>query len=302
MKKKTFQIFIAFAILAVLASVGIAGFSIYRQYKTDRDVHNSWVSENDSEELLEIHFFNVGEADSTLVTCGGYTMLIDGGSPDSSSFLYSYLEQNEIAFLDYMICTHPHEDHVGGLAGALNYAKVGTIYAPVTEYDTRAFNSFLKYVDKQEKTITIPTAGDSFTLGNATVEIIGPVDPSLGKDNENNLSIMIRIEYGKTSFLITGDAEEIEEQSVLDAGFRVKSTVLRVGHHGSYTSTSESFLKAVSPKYCVISVGKDNAYGHPHEEVLRRLEAYRTTVYRTDQNGSITCFSDGHTVRLSTEK
>ena len=333
MKKRTYRIFVAFAILAVLIAVGVAGYSIYRQHAPQRNMpdmqesgaevqrqqtsedtrtQEATVTEETGSESVqqglpedsyfEIDFLDVGEADSTLVRCDGHYMLIDGGNPGSSSFLYAYLQQNGIDYIDYMVCTHAHEDHVGGLAGALNYAKVGTAYAPVTEYDTRAFNSFVKYLGEQEKSITIPAAGDTFMLGNARVQIVGPVDMSLAGDNANNTSIVVHITYGNTTFLITGDAEEIEEQSIVDAGYDIKSMVLRVGHHGSYTSTSERFLRAVAPEYCVISVGKDNAYDHPHDQVLNRIAGYGAEVYRTDLNGDITCISDGETVRFSMEK
>ena len=333
MKRRTYRVFVAFAILAVLIAVGITGYSVFRQHQSQRNTPDATVSdevfqnqeqteeirdretvgssdepaESQSNELpegsyFEIDFFDVGEADSTLVKCDGHYMLIDGGNPGSSSFLYSYLEQNEIDYIDYMVCTHAHEDHAGGLAGALNYAKVGLAYAPVTEYDTRAFNSFVKYLEQQGKSITIPAADDHFMLGNASVRIVGPVDMSLAGDNANNTSIVVHITYGDTAFLITGDAEEIEEQSIVEAGYEIKSTVLRVGHHGSYTSTSEDFLKAVSPEYCVISVGVDNAYGHPHDEVMSRIARYGATIYRTYLNGDIICTSDGKKVQFSTEK
>ena len=330
MKKRTYRIFVAFAILAVLIAVGVAGYSVYRQHAPQRNMPESGAEvqrqqtsedtrtqeatvtkETGSESVqqglpedsyFEIDFLDVGEADSTLVRCDGHYMLIDGGNPGSSSFLYAYLQQNGIDYIDYMVCTHAHEDHVGGLAGALNYAKVGTAYAPVTEYDTRAFNSFVKYLGEQWKSITIPAAGDTFMLGNARVQIVGPVDMSLAGENANNTSIVVHITYGNTAFLVTGDAEEIEEQSIVDAGYDIRSTVLRVGHHGSYTSTSERFLRAVAPEYCVISVGKDNAYDHPHDEVLNRIAGYGAEVYRTDLNGDITCISDGETVRFSMEK
>lgn len=251
---------------------------------------------------FEITFFDVGEGDSTLVKCDGQTMLIDGGLPGSSSFLYSYLKQNGIDYLDYIVCTHAHEDHVGGLSGALNYAGVGTVYAPVTEFDSRAFRSFVKYLGKQGKEITVPAAGHCFTLGSASVQIVGPVDMALATENVNNTSIVLRIVYGETSFLLTGDAETIEEESILDAGYDIRSDVLRVGHHGSYTSTSDDFLRAVSPDYCVISVGKDNAYGHPHDVVLNRITEFGAIVYRTDLDGYIACTSDGDNVTFRTEK
>ena len=337
MKRKTYRAVVFIAILSVIVAVGIAGYSLYQKYKppeTAPDTQIAVIEEGNKREegterteygtteqvisgdtvssthilpedsYFEICFFDVGEADSTLVRCDGHMMLVDGGGPGSSSFLYSYLEQNGIEYLDYIVCTHAHEDHVGGLAGALNYAKVGTAFAPMTEYDTRAFNSFVKYLGKQGRTITIPSAGDTFMLGNANVEILAPIDRDvpLAADDLNNASIILRIVYGETAFMITGDAEESEEQSVLDAGVNIKCNVLRVGHHGSYTSTSENFLRAVDPEYCVISVGKDNAYGHPHDEVMNRIAAFGAVVYRTDLNGSIVCTSDGKSVTFRAEK
>lgn len=309
MKRRTYRAFICLAILAIIIAVGIAGISLYQKHKPQETFSSSIseTSEENSSELpddsyFEITFFDVGEGDSTLLKCDGQTMLIDGGLPESSSFLYSYLMQHGIDYLDYIVCTHAHEDHVGGLSGALNYARVGTVYAPVTEFDTRAFQSFVKYLEKQEKEITVPSAGDSFTLGSALVQIVGPVDMAMAAENANNTSIVLRIVYGETSFLLTGDAETIEEESILDAGYDIRCDVLRVGHHGSYTSTSDAFLKAVSPDYCVISVGKDNAYGHPHDVVVDRIVESGAIIYRTDLDGYIACTSDGENVTFQTEK
>lgn len=309
MKRRTYRAFICLAVLAIIIAVGIAGISLYQKNKPQETFSGSIseTSEENSSGLLEdsyfeITFFDVGEGDSTLVKCDGQIMLIDGGLPGSSSFLYSYLMQHGIDYLDYIVCTHAHEDHVGGLSGALNYASVGTVYAPVTEFDSRAFRSFVKYLGKQGKEITVPSAGDSFMLGSASVQIVGPVDMGMAAENVNNTSIVLHIVYGETSFLVTGDAEAIEEESILDAGYDIRSDVLRVGHHGSYTSTSDAFLEAVSPDYCVISVGKDNAYGHPHDVVLDRIGEFGAIIYRTDLDGYIACTSDGENVTFRTEK
>ncbi len=310
-KKKIYRLILLFAILTITVVLKLEGDGTSRQGNgksvsvTGEEYGESGESETGiipDDSTLEIHFFDVGEADSTLVECDGCRMLIDGGNPGNSRFLYAYLEQHGIKYLDYMVCTHAHEDHVGGLAGALNYAKIGVAYAPVTEYDSRAFGSFIKYLEQQEKEITIPLAGDSFMLGHAKVTILAPIDMTLAENNTNNSSIVLRIVYGDTSFIITGDAETAEEQTILDAGYELKSTVLRAGHHGSNTSTSEDFFKAVAPDYCVISVGKDNQYGHPHEEILQRMEESNTILYRTDLNGTIDCVSDGKTVIFTTEK
>ena len=317
MRKKTYRVLIILAVVVVAFSIAIAiGVRFHQQSSNieaadttvgEAPSENSPVPESDislpdeqsvlpADSTFEIHFFDVGEADSTLVECDGHYMLIDGGNPSSSGFLYSYLKQHGIDYLDYIVCSHAHTDHVGGLAGALNYASVGIAYAPVVEYDSRAFNSFVKYLSAQDKEIIVPASGETIMLGSATVTFIGPVDLLLAELNMNNSSIILRIEYGNTSFLFTGDAEIEEELSVVSSGLKLQSTLLKVGHHGSYTSSTEAFLSAVDPKYAVISVGKDNEYGHPHDVIFERLSSVCDVIYRTDIDGEITCISDGMTL------
>lgn len=226
-------------------------------------------------------------------------MLIDGGNVADSDFIYAYLKEHNITSLEYIVCTHAHEDHVGGLSGALNYATVETVYCPVTEYDSRAFGSFVKYTQAQGKSIEIPGAGDTFMLGSAAVTIIGPVKEYT---ETNNTSIVLRIVFGDTSFLFTGDAEDEAEHDILEKEFNIKSTVLKVGHHGSSTSTSYSFLREVDPDYAIISCGKNNSYGHPHEETLSKLRDADVAVYRTDMQGTIIAISDGHSVSFTAER
>ena len=198
-----------------------------------------------------------------------------------------------------MVCTHAHEDHVGGLAGALNYASVDTVYCPVTEYDSRAFANFVSYTEKQGRHIEVPSAGDSFPLGSAAVTVLGPVREY---EETNDTSIVLRVVYGETSFLFTGDAEADAERDMIDAGVELESTVLKVGHHGSSTSTSYPFLREVAPAYAVVSCGKNNSYGHPHEETMSKLRDADVTVYRTDMQGTIVATSDGKTVSFATER
>lgn len=251
------------------------------------------VSESGS---FTVHFIDVGQADSALVTCDGHSMLIDGGNADDSNLVYSVLQRETEGHLDYVVGTHAHEDHIGGLSGAFEADTADVTFCPVTEYDSKAFRNFKTRADERGGGITIPAVGDTFTLGEASVTVVAV--NSVPEDT-NNTSIVIRIVYGDTSFLFTGDAEQETEEKILESGQDIESTVLKVGHHGSSTSTSQAFLDAVSPTYAVISCGKDNSYGHPHSETLAKLASAGVGVLRTDELGDIYCTSDGTEVTFS---
>ena len=246
-----------------------------------------------------IHFIDMGQADAALVLCDGEAMLIDGGNVADSDLIYAYLKQQNVSDLKYIVGTHAHEDHMGGLAGALQYAKVGTAFCSVAQDDAKFFQNVVKYLNQQGKRLTVPQYGSTYSLGSARFQFLGPVRQS---DDPNNMSLVLRITYGDTSFLFTGDAERDEEADILEAGYPLKSTVLKVGHHGSETSTSYPFLRAVAPQYGVISCGTGNSYGHPHDAALSRLRDADVTLYRTDLQGTIVCTSDGKTVRFAPAK
>ena len=248
---------------------------------------------------LTVTWLDVGQGDAAVIQCGGQSMLIDGGKPEKSSYIYAWLQQHGLSYLDVIVATHVDADHIGGLSCALNYASVGTAYCPETTGTTETFQSFVKYLAQRGKQITVPTAGETFALGGAQIQILGPLHRA---EDSNDNSIVLKVSFGATSFLFTGDAERAEEQDLLNSGVNLQSTVLKVGHHGSDTSTSYPFLRAVAPQYAVISVGAGNSYGHPTEAVLSRLRDAGVTTFRTDMQGEITAVSDGQTINFSTAK
>lgn len=276
--------------------------------QSDSDLLNSGVSAEGSETVntdylksgFSVHFIDVGQGDSALVICDGKTMLIDGGKPHASSIIYTYLKKLGIEYLDYIVASHADDDHIGGLSAPLSKMKVGSVLAPETEANTSSYTSFKTKAAEQGLTIRHPKPGDTLTLGSSKTTFLGPITES-GSDR-NNGSIVMKVVYGETSFLFTGDAEREEEQQILSTGCDLSTTVLKVGHHGSRNSTTYPFLREVMPKYAVISVGKDNSYGHPTEDTLSRLRDADVKVYRTDIQGDIIAVSDGKTVTITTKK
>ena len=247
---------------------------------------------------FEIHFIDVGQADAALVECDGHYMLVDGGNKADSNVIYSVLKQAAVPKLDIVVGTHAHEDHIGGLPGAYNFTSADLTLCPVTGYDSEAFEDFAKYANQKGGGITVPEVGDTYSLGRATITILGVN----GGSDTNDTSIIFRIVYGQTAFLFTGDAERDAEQSVLYSGADLSATVLKIGHHGSDTSTTYPFLREIMPQYAVISVGEGNSYGHPTEDTLSRLRDAEVQVFRTDMQGDIFCISDGTSVVFSVEK
>ena len=252
-----------------------------------------------SAELI-IHYLDVGQGDAAIILCDGQAMMIDGGESKYSQFIYAYLRDTlELDCIDVMVASHPHADHVGGLSAALNACPVGVLYTPEMDYPSKTWNNVLKYAEAQGAPVVVPMTGDAFELGNALVEVLGPLWFS---NNTNDLSLILRITYGNTSFLFTGDAEWDEEHDLVEAGVDLHADVLKVCHHGSNSSSSYVFLRAVAPEYAVISVGSNNQYGHPTEEALGRLMDVGAEVFRTDEQGTIICASDGETITFRPER
>ena len=251
---------------------------------------------------LQIHFLDVGQGDCTIVLCDGESMVIDGGPASASSFVYSYIRNIlELQHIDYVVSTHPHLDHVYGLSSVLNAAPADLVLTPVLEWDSKAFNSMVKYAEKQGAPLSVPQEGDTLQLGGATVTILHCWPEAIDYGRTNDSSIVVRIDYGQTSFIITGDAEDWSEYMMIDSGVNLRADVLRVAHHGSNTASTMEFLQSVQPEYAVISVGKDNGYGHPYQEVLGRLEDINAKILRTDELGTIIMKSDGEAISVNQE-
>ena len=252
-----------------------------------------------SGEGLTIRYIDVGQADCALLECDGQFMLIDGGNRDDSQLLVSFLEQQGVKELAAVVCSHAHEDHVGGLPAVLAVYPTKAVYAPTKTYSSSIFDKFVYYTDQQGLEITIPAPGDRFSLGQAVVTVLGPVKSYA---ETNDTSIVLRVTYGETNFLFTGDMETEAENDMLDyweGKVDWKADVLKVGHHCSNTSTGYRFLNEVNPVYGVISVGKGNDYGHPHKEPMSRLRQAGVTILRTDELGTIQAISDGKEVTFT---
>ncbi len=245
---------------------------------------------------LSVHYIDVGQGDSTLVISpDGGAMLIDSGTAASSDYLLEYLSSYGISSLDFFVLTHPHTDHIGGASAVFDELDVKEVILPYSEHNSSMYEKVLRKIDKEECTVHFAESGMKLDFGDALINILGPVNDY---DELNNQSAVLNIGYGSTAFLFTGDAEEKAETDMLSRhpSSAFKANVLKMGHHGSSTSSSRPFFNAVSPAYAVISCGENNDYGHPHREIISLLEKTDTEYFRTDISGSIIFVSDGKTV------
>lgn len=287
MKKNKLKI-IAFVICAIIVL-----FSVLEENSTNTS--NTSDENISSSETLNVHFLDVGQADSIFIELPNKeTMLIDAGNNADDKFVVNYIKNLHYNKIDYVVGTHPHEDHIGGLDTVINTFEIQNIYMPKVEHTTKTFEDILLAIKNKNLKIKTAKAGVNIIDNNdLKIDIIAPVNDDY--EDLNNYSAVIKITYKDNSFLFMGDAEKISEEEITAD---VKADVIKIGHHGSYTSTSEEFLKRVSPTYAVISVGKGNDYGHPHEETIDLLNKYNIKVFRTDVSGTITIKSDGYKINV----
>lgn len=252
---------------------------------------------------LEVYFFDVGQGDSELIRLpGGENILIDAGTSSTEDELVGELRSLGAETLDLVVATHPHADHIGGMASVIDAFDVRQVVMPrVSESDTpttKTYENLLQSIADKGLTITPAEPGDELlSSGGAVLTVLAPNGEDYG--DLNNYSVVLRLTYGEDSFLFTGDAEEASEEEMLSLDWPLTATVLKCGHHGSETSTSPAFLDAVSPQYAVISCGVDNDYGHPDAVTLEKLEAAGAEVFRTDLQGTILASTDGSGVTMT---
>lgn len=259
--------------------------------------YDNYVPNNDAP--LKITFIDVGQGDAILVQCGSNTMLIDAGTTEADNEVLEQLKLNNIGRIDVLVGTHPHEDHIGSMDKVINNYEIGQIYMPKITANTKTFKDVVTGIKSKGLSITTPVAGTSFKLGEAECTILAPNSKSY--EELNNYSIVIRLVFKNTSYLFTGDAESVSEQEMLEENYVLNADVLKIGHHGSSSSTSKEFLDAVDPKYAVIMCGKNNDYKHPNKETINRLKKAGIPVYRTDEGGTVVCTSDGTSIDFNIE-
>lgn len=238
---------------------------------------------------IKIHYIDVGQGDCELIQIEDKNILIDSGTSDKKAL--DYLKSIGIKKIDYVIATHPHEDHIGSMDDVIKAFDIGTFYTPKATTTTKTFENMVKALKAKDLKMTVPKVGEKITIGNATLTFLAPNNDKY--EDLNNYSIVVKLKYGNNSFIFMGDAEDISEGEILKKQLDIKADVIKVGHHGSHSSTTKEFLDKINPKYAVISCEKGNDYGHPHKETLTKLNGKNINVFRTDLNGTIIAESDG---------
>ncbi|AKB78916.1 Competence-like protein [Methanosarcina horonobensis HB-1 = JCM 15518] len=256
--------------------------------------------ENPADENLTVHFLDVGQGDSILLKYNGKTMLVDAGERDQGSEVSAYLYEQDVSGIDYVIATHPHSDHIGGMEDVLNGFQVEHFIDSGFPHTSKTYENMLTTIDEKNIPFEIIKTGEEIEFDPAVeIEVLNPGSEYSDDLNEN--SVVLKVSYGEVSFLLMGDAGLGTEEKLMGTGYDLNSDILKVGHHASRSGSGEAFISAVSPEVSVIEVGAGNDYGHPHAEVLERLQK-ASRVYRTDLDSSIVVTTDGSAYTVTTQK
>ena len=294
---KLIKIIIGLVILIVITIQGNLFDNVSNATASINDSNKSDKIDAKVNENFSVSFIDVGQADSVLIRNGNYNMLIDAGNNEDGEKLVNYFKSLGIEEFTYVFATHPHEDHIGGMDDIINNFKIDNYYMSNKLSTTKTFMDVLDALDGRNLKYMVPNKGDTLKLGDANIKVIYPGDD---KSNINDSSIVLKVTYGKNSFLLTGDATSNVERKIYNED--IKSDVLKVAHHGSSYSSTDVFLDKVKPYYAVISVGKNNIYNHPSNKTLEKLNKRNIKVYRTDLDGTIVFISDGENLSVKALK
>lgn len=305
--KKNFGLFIAAGALVFL--LNILGLDVsfedapkpnIEKVNTERDVQSEIIeTEMDSQNVMKVHFLDVDQGLAILVELGEDVLIYDGGERDTSSFVVAYLQEQGITEIDYLISSHYDADHVSGLIGCLNAFDVKNVIGSDYVHDSKIYTSFMTTVEDAGLEVQHPEVGTQFQMGEAVITILSPAE--IVNDSNSN-SVAIKLTYGESDFIFTGDADYKSEKDMIASGIDLDCEVLSVGHHGSASSTSEKFLRATTPVYAVISCGEGNSYGHPHKETIQLLNDFQVEILRNDEKGTIVVETDGNNFVWTTEQ